>query len=107
MEFKARSSTSSGLYIIAFLLFLVSVALLTLGAMNTKKKIIITPEIPVEFEKGEVQVESVSDLFQKSLLDDIEQVPDEFYMEDPFKEICASTSGDGLPAITGGTVCLR
>jgi hypothetical protein len=32
---------------------------------------------------------------------------DEYYVNDPFKQECAGTAGDGLPSIYSNIVCLR
>lgn len=112
-EIKAKSSTNpkpnGGILILLFLLFVISVTLLVIGFMNSKKNNgLIETAVPDEIEHVENE-ESITnyfdDAFSKSSSGDAQ---DEVYLQDdPFKDQCASTSGDGVPAISFGTVCYR
>ena len=106
LEDKSKSNSSVLIFIVSFLL-LVSIAISVLGLLNGKKEESIDGDEEMIKPKNELQGEEITDLFEKEFSEEKDSKVDEYYLNDPFKEICASTSGDDLPSITGGTVCLR
>ncbi len=99
---------SPGLFLIIVIFLLISLSVLILGLLNWKKEKTTQREQPEVTREGTSEDNSLSNYFKKKSTDakDIEK-PDEFLLTDPFREVCASTAGDGLPSISGSTVCLR
>lgn len=102
------SKPGSGVLILLISLFMISITLLVVGFLNSKSDEVatVTENKKTEFEKD---TENVSDYFDEAFSKSIKSdAQDEVYFQDdPFKEICASTSGDDIPSITFGTVCYR
>jgi flagellar basal body-associated protein FliL len=106
LEDKTKTNSSVLVIIISFLL-LVSIAISVLGVLNGKKEVSSDSEEKEILPKDELQSEELNNIFQKEFSERSNSKVDEYYLNDPFKEICASTSGDDIPAISGGTVCVR
>lgn len=102
------SGPSGGIMILVLSLFLMSVVLLTIGLINNKNGGFIDIPKPKDVfirNDSEDVTDYFDEAFSKSSSGDAQ---DEVYLQDdPFKDTCADTSGDGVPAISFGTVCYR
>ena len=97
-----------------FLLFVVaillvgSLAMLVMGLTKSKQQTISdSPKDEAENIAVEKNGVSVSQFFEDEFDESDTIENDEFLREDPFKDICADVSGDGLPSVSFNTVCLR
>jgi hypothetical protein len=97
-----------------FLLFVVAILLtgsLTMLVMGLSKSEQQADSTSNENESESLAVEksdtSVSQFFEDEFSESSNVETDEFLREDPFKDICADVSGDGLPSVSFNTVCLR
>ena len=104
-ESKLKINSSLLIFIVSFLL-LASIALSVVGLLNGKKEVEIDTDRESEETQNEIQEESLTDLFQKEFSEQ-EGTFDEYYNNDPFKEVCAPVAGQGSAAISSYTVCVR
>jgi hypothetical protein len=100
-----RQIDSPLIFILILALLIVSFGLIFIGLLNFKRK-----DGAVFKSKERVQnviledERSVSEYFEDV---DFSEEEDRFLKEDPFKDRCADVSGDGVPSVSSGTVCLR
>lgn len=99
-----RKIESPYIFFFVLLLFIVSLILIYKGLTNYKNKS-ATSKTEVSQEELYQEDVSLSDYFKESSFD--EDRDEEFLKNDPFKDVCAQTSGDGLPSVSSNTVCIR
>jgi hypothetical protein len=94
-------------FYIAFTLFLMSFGLIFYGlTQGGKTEIDEGKKVEArENTNGNLDV-SVQEYFKTSESSTY-QADDEFIKDDPFAELCAPVSGDGIPSVHSNTVCLR
>ena len=100
---------SPGLFILLVIFLFISLSILLLGLKNWRNEK-STQKEQVELPKEQSpEDESLSEYFKEEFAEKekVNIKTDEYLLGDPFREICNSTSGDGKPAITSNTVCLR
>ena len=94
------------LFLIVMVLFLISTIVLTVGLLRTRGNQLESINLTKNKKESSQEENSISsyfkDEFARRKIGD-----DEFLGDDPFKDVCAETSGDGVPVITFGTVCVR
>jgi len=95
-------------FYIVLILLAASIGLIIFGLVIQKK------ELETVSEKAEASVgtkeasdQDIGKYFEDISFEDSSLDQDQFLKDDPFREKCAATAGDGLPSVSSNTVCLR
>lgn len=94
------------LFVTVFILFLLSFGLIVAGAL--KKSNVDENTTQTELDQKNISTEeaSLEKYFETS--DDVTyEANDPYIKNDPFAQMCAPVSGDGIPSVHSYTVCLR
>lgn len=105
---EASGKPTGGVIILLLFLFMISFTLLAIGLLKGRSTVNYEPSV-TEYNEDESIDDSISDFFDEAFSKtSATNARDEVYLQDdPFREECESTSGDGVPAISFGTVCYR
>jgi hypothetical protein len=110
MSTSGHKIENPGLFVFMFLLFWLSVGLITYGVLKGRNES-TQPDSgrasDVGVKNGE-NVGSLSKFFENVQNTDSSSGKDDYYLEtDPFKNVCSQNSGGKAPYVVSGIVCYR
>lgn len=95
-------------FVFTMTLFLISFGLIVFGLVNGEKnKQAEMVGLKETQKQTEVEGEYSLEEYFKTSDSNTYEANDEFIKDDPFAELCAPVSGDGIPSVHSNTVCLR
>lgn len=96
-------------FYVVLILLAASIGLIIFGLSINPKKVAVSvsEKETVSIESQKTNDQDIGKYFESSAFGDTSLDQDQFLKDDPFREKCAATAGDGKPSVSSNTVCLR